>query len=177
MNLIKPEEILTEFFRAYVPEVKRDGLANRQRTDSESFNGDASKKTFIINESNEILAINSITVDGTTKNKYVEYAIDLDNKLITFVTAPGSGTNNVVISYEIGSNWIYSDKPRKKLSVSNYPRISVLTLDQGENPLGVGFGGPYWMDGIYQIDVIAYKEQKCLINGEVKESFFLGLSE
>ncbi len=169
MNLIKPEDILTEFFRAYVPEVERENLTNRQETDSESFDGDTSKKTFIINESSAVLAINSVIVGGITKNKYTEYAIDLDNKLITFVTAPGSGSDNVVISYEKGSNWVFPDKPRDDISKSKYPRMSVLTLVQGEVPLGVGTGSPYWMDGTYQIDVVAYKGQKCIINGEIKE--------
>ncbi|KKK71871.1 hypothetical protein LCGC14_2909570, partial [marine sediment metagenome] len=166
-NLTEAEDILAEFFRAEVSEVTRENLVNRQTTDSQSFNGDGSTKVFTL--TNNPVAINSVTVGGTVQNKYIAYAIDLDNKLITFETAPGAGSSNVVVSYEKGSNWIFPDKPRGDLDESKYPRISVIPLTQSELPLGIGVGGPYWMDGVYQIDTVAYKGQKCIINTETKE--------
>ena len=166
-NITEAEDILAEFFRGEVPEVTREGLANRQTTDSQSFSGDGSTKVFTL--TNTPIAINSVTVGSTVQNKHLAYAIDLDNKLITFGTAPTSGTNNVVVSYERGSLWINPDKPRDDLSESKYPRMGVMTITQSENPMGVGVGGPYWMDGVYQIDVVTYKGQKCIINGETKE--------
>ncbi len=166
-NILEAEDILAEFFRAEVPEVPRDGLNNRQKTNSESFDGDGSLKIFVL--TNSLVAINSVTVGGTTQTKHISYVIDLDNKLITFGTAPGSGTDNVVVSYEKGSTWVFPDKPRDDLSEAKYPRMGVFTVTQSENPMGLGTGGPYWMDGVYQIDVVAFKGQKCFINGEVKE--------
>jgi len=166
-NLSEAEDILSEFLRAEVPEVKREGLNNRQTTDSQSFSGDGSTKVFTLTSS--LIAINSVTVGGTIQNKYISYAIDLDNNRITFATAPGAGTNNVVVSYETGSRWINPDDARDDLSERSYPRMEAIPITQSENPMGVGVGGPYWMDGVYQIDVVAYKGQLCIINGETKE--------
>ena len=165
--LAEAEDILAEFFRAEVPEVTRVGLSNRQITDSQSFSGDGSTKAFTLTDTP--VAINSVTVGGTIQNKHITYVIDLDNKLITFSSAPGAGTNNVVVSYEKGSTWVFPDKPRDDLSITKYPRMGVIAITQSENPMGVGTGPPLWMDGVYQIDVVAAKGQKCLINSEVKE--------
>jgi len=166
-DITEAEDILAEFFRAEVPEVARSGLSNRQETDSQSFSGDGSAKVFTL--TNAPVSINSVTVGGTTQTKHISYVIDLDNKLITFNSAPASGTDNVVVSYEKGSNWIFPDKPRDDLLEPKYPRMGVFTVVQGEVPMGVGTGGPYWMDGVFQIDVVAFKGQKCFINGEEKE--------
>ena len=169
MNILEAEDILTEFIRAEVSEVTRVGLNNRQTTDSESFNGDDSTTEFTLTESSAVVAINSVVVDSVTQNKHTSYLIDLDNKKITFASAPGAGSSNVVVSYEKGSTWVYPDKVRDDLSVSSYPRVGIMTITQSEVPQGIDAAQPFWMDGVYQIDVVAYKGQKCTISTETKE--------
>ena len=166
-NLTEPDEILQNFLRSTVAEVTRVGLSNRQTTDSESFNGTGAQTVFTITKT-PLLAINSVTVDAVEMTAYLDYQIDIDNSKITFTTAPGSGTDNVVISLEKGSNWIFTDLPRDDLKKENYPRIGIQALDEDGNLQGLGEHDT-WDTVIFQIDIVAYKDQKCTIATEAKQ--------
>ena len=73
---------------------------------TESFNGDAAETDFTLG--NLPSSIIKITVDGVEQIGGIEdqddgtadYFVDFVNSTITFVSAPGSGTNNVVIQYK-----------------------------------------------------------------------------
>lgn len=166
--LVEPEDLISEFLRAQVTEPTRIGLANRQTNRTETFSGDASETEFTIN-SKPLQCINTVKISSIEQSKHIAYTIDLRNSKVVFASAPASGTNNISIDYDFGDTWIYADKPRTDITEDSYPRIGVTTLTQPENPMGIGVGGPYWLEGIYQIDVVAYKGMKCKISNEVYE--------
>jgi len=72
----------------------------------ETFNGDGSTKEFALSKTPEIV---EVEVNGTrqvmgvadgTSGSY-DFVVDKENKKIIFETAPGSGTDNVVVNYAI----------------------------------------------------------------------------
>jgi hypothetical protein len=164
-NLSEPDEIVMNFLRSYVEEVTRVGLSNRQTTDSQNFNGDGGTKVFTLTL--QPVAINSVTVGGSVMVPYLDYDIDLDSKKITFVSAPATGTNNVVVSFEKGSNWIYTDSPRDDLSKTSYPRMVVSIINESSSVIGYPEDDMLGTVTI-QIDVLAYKDQFCTIGGVAK---------
>lgn len=46
-----------------------------------------------------INAVNTVTVNGITKAETVDYTVNLTNGTVTFVSAPATGVNNVVITW------------------------------------------------------------------------------
>lgn len=116
---IDPREIVMEFLRARLTDPQ-----GRHSADSDTFNGTGSQTTFTLTAtSGSVQAISSVTVGGSGQNKWEDYTIDLQNQQITFLTAPPSGTDNVVVNTIIGAtSWIYKDKPRDDLSVTSFPR-------------------------------------------------------
>ncbi len=117
--LQEPVKIFENFLRGKLPELTRVGLSNRQTTDSESFNGDDSETDFTLTI--QPIAINTVTVDGSEVFPYWHFNIDLDNKIIKFKTAPGIGVDNVVVSFEKGSNWVF-DSRGGEVGGMPYPR-------------------------------------------------------
>ncbi|MHA1168699.1 MAG: hypothetical protein ACTSRU_12805 [Candidatus Hodarchaeales archaeon] len=164
MNIIEPDEMFAEFLRVNVTEIVRTGVSNRQDDDSQSFNGTGAETEFVLD--NVPWAVQSVTVGGVEKKKYTDYNIDLRNKKITFVTAPVSGTNNVVVSYYKTDSWIFPGKPRKVLKKSGYPRINVINLTMGGKIDGIG-STDFWNDVRLQVDILAFHKQSCTIETEV----------
>lgn len=62
---------------------------------SESFDGDGATTEFTL--SRAAYKIDSVTVDGTALVEGTDFTVD--GKTLTFTTAPGSGTGNVVVAY------------------------------------------------------------------------------
>ena len=156
----KPDLVLAHFLRNRVTELTRTGFSNRQTADSQSFNGTGSQDTFTL--TNAPMCINSVTVDSVLQSPYLHYNIDLRSKQVVFTSGnlPGAGTNNVVLSYDKGSNWVYDDKPRDSLSRTSYPRIAVQQISESSTPRGASEDDTY--DGVtFQIDVLAYKDLMC----------------
>lgn len=167
--ITEPIEILTHFLRVSVDEITRVGVSNRHTNTTQSFNGNGATDIFTIT-TNYPTCINSVTVGGTLQTPYLHYDIDLDNKKIRFKPGyiPTVGTNNIVIDYDYGTNWIYPDKPRIELAKTSYPRIAVISL--GENSSDAGMGETNTDEILtFQIDILAYKDQKCTIDNETKE--------
>jgi len=134
MVIYDPTEILVEFLRTRITDPRGRHTAN-----SDTFSGDGSTKTFTLTPTSgkRVQYISSVTVDGSTKDKWQDYYIDLQNQQIIFKSAPQSGTNNIIINYYEGSSsWIYPDMPRIDLSSSSYPRISVLIVSSPGERLG-----------------------------------------
>ena len=164
--LQKPIKIFENFLRSKLSELTRVGLSNRQTTDSESFNGDDSTTEFTLTL--QPIAINSITIGGTEVYPFTQFNIDLDNKKIKFRTAPATGTNNIVINFEKGSNWIYAGKPSVGLSKTEFPRITIQQFKTGSTFVGTGSTNTY---DVYtmQFDVLTYRKQLITIGTETKE--------
>jgi len=92
-------------------------------TTSQQFSGDDVETEFTLTNSPK--NIRSITVGGTSLYIFKDFTINYDTKVITFNSAPATGVNNIVVSYDYGSSGdkIYSDYPRDDLSIDSYPRV------------------------------------------------------
>ena len=70
---------------------------NKRYSTTQSMNGDNSETEFVLTFN----AVSSnVKVGGTEQTPEEDYEIDSLGRLITFTTAPPSGTNNIVVEYE-----------------------------------------------------------------------------
>ncbi len=162
MKIREPAEVIVEFLHTQIPEPIRsyqdNNYAQRLTSISETLTGDGSTKIFTVTNT-PLVSITSITVGGTSQNKYDNYDIDLKRNQIIFGTAPGNSVS-IVITYKYGSAWIFPDKPRADLSTNSttcsYPRISCVQIN---NPSEVrGNSTQFWHEGIaVQVDMISRK--------------------
>ena len=106
-------------------------------TVTEEFNGTGSKTDFVLAQSN-LKNVRSVTVGGVAKTFGTDYTVDYTTYTVTFTTAPASGTNNVDIEYDYGTDKIFPDFPKTTLSISNFPRISVDLISVDSVPGGFG---------------------------------------
>lgn len=133
------------FKRAILNQLRKripDPVTSRDNANSQSFSGNGSTTTFTLTfASSPCLWIESVTVDGSTKRPHTDYDIHFGDSStkpsVIFHTAPASGTNNVVIAFYEGENWIYPDQPQAD---AKYPRISLQFLG-GESEEISGAGG------------------------------------
>lgn len=123
-----------------------DVLTTTQRgvtTSSVSFSGNGATTAFDINAST-VKNIRSITVDGTPKTFVTDYSVDTNavsntKCRITFTAAPASGTNNIVVSYDAGSeDKIYSDFPKTVLRIEDFPRIGFDITEETTEEVALG---------------------------------------
>jgi len=80
--------------------------------------------------------IRSVVYDGTTLAYGSEYAINLDTYKVTISTVVPAKT--VVISYDYGTDKIFSDYPRYDLTPASYPRIGFGVYGFGSETAGFG---------------------------------------
>jgi hypothetical protein len=161
----EPVDILVQFLRVNVTELTRNGLSNRQTAGTQSFNGDGATDIFTL--TTQPVCIKTVTVGGVLQTCYLHYEIDIDNKKIKFNAGyiPAVGTNNIVVTFDSGSTWVYPDKPREDLKKSNYPRLGVTHLVENSYDMGMGETETY--DSLtFQIDVVAFKDQLCTVGSE-----------
>ena len=132
MVFISPKQVLSEFLRHRLT----DPRSRAETSQTEEFNGGST--TFSLTPSSGSLsAITGITVDGSAVSKWVDYYIDFQNQKIIFYSNTASGTNNVDITYKRGtSDWIFPDKAKTTLSVTSFPRISIMSLGGPGTRLG-----------------------------------------
>ena len=84
-------------------------------TSTELHSGDNSTVTF--NFTNQgVKNVRSVTVGGVGQTNYVDYDIDYFTGTITFTTAPISGTDNISISLDYGSDKIFRKQERIRYS-------------------------------------------------------------
>lgn len=150
MATISPKDIIVDFLRANLI----DPRARAETTNTEEFNG-GSTEFSLTAPSGKVSAITSVTVDGTAQIKWSDYRIDTQNQKIIFFSNTASGTNNVDITYKYGtSDWIFPDKPFKKLAPTSFPRINVLVVDGTGERMGQ-FNSDVQSTILYQIDIWA----------------------
>ncbi len=64
------------------------------------FDGDGNTKFFRTREAPILESSFTVTVDSITKTETTDYTFDRDTGVITFVSAPASGSDNIAISYK-----------------------------------------------------------------------------
>jgi hypothetical protein len=170
LNITEPEEMLTEFLRAELTEPTRVGISARHTntTETQTANGTASQFTVT---NTKLLCINNFTANSVVMKKYQDYDVDLRNNRITFAIPPSAGSSNIIIDYDYntaGTSWIYPDMPRVDLGRTSYPRIGVLLISEGGDPMGL-FDNSYWNTIRFQIDVITMKELTLTSDSETIE--------
>jgi len=73
-------------------------LGENKRYDTEQlFNGDGNEKEFVLTFNATSV---KVSIGGTEKEPEEDYELDSLGRLITFTTAPTSGTNNIKVEYE-----------------------------------------------------------------------------
>jgi hypothetical protein len=167
INMVKlnePVDILVEFLRAEYKEPARSSYSKRHTNTTETFSGDDLETEFVVS-SPKLLCVNSVSVGGTDKAKYVEYDIDLRNNKIVFKTAPITGSNNISVDYDynnIGQSWIYPRDPEReqKLTKADYPRVAVSNINSSGDIIGIG--DDTTLDSFsFQIDIVTKKGVVC----------------
>jgi len=136
---IEPEEVLMEFLRAKLTDPR-----GRHSTNSESFTATEGQTEFNLTPTSgkKVQAIISVKQNSSLLSKWQDYYIDLQNQKIILKEGASSG-DEILVNYKEGTtSWIYTDKPREDLSLSSYPRISILVVS-----------GPGERLGNYQADV------------------------
>jgi len=115
---------------AFINEIRRlmTDPAGRGTDASDTFSGDAVETAFELSN-NSLMHVDSVVVDGNTMTLVTEYTIDFGSSgsagTIIFVTAPSNNTDNIVVSYRHGTNWVYDDQPH---ATAEMPRISILNV-------------------------------------------------
>jgi len=164
-NLVEPEEVFNHFLRSRVSEITRTGVTNRLTSNNETFDGTGAQTVYTL--SSAVDSIVTVLVDSVEVYPYKDFEIDLDNKKITFNTAPASGTDNVDITYNNGIAWVYPDSPRDDLSTNSYPRIGTIPISESSIQESIAENDTF--DSItFQVDILAYKDQFCTIATEQK---------
>jgi len=156
--ITEPEDILTHFLRTIIPDMTRSGLSERLSNSTIILSGDGVTKSFSL--PSNLSCIKSVSVGGTEVTPFLDYNIDLRNSLILFSIAPPSGTDNISIDIQTGTNWIYADKPRDSLKRNSFPRLAVLNISENSVPQGMSEDDTY-ETMVFQIDVLSYKNMMC----------------
>jgi len=164
MATISPKDIIVDFLRANLV----DPRTRAEASNTEEFNGGGT--TFSLTPpTGSLSAVTAVTVDGAAQVKWLDFRIDFQNEDIIFFSNTASGTNNVDITYKHGTtNWIFPDKPLPTLSLTSFPRISVLAVDGTGDRLGQ-FNSDVQSTVLYQIDVWAAEDFITTIDSVIYE--------
>lgn len=150
MPTISPKDIIVDFLRSNLVDPRSRAEASKL----EEFNGGGTDFT-LTPPTGSLSAVTLVTVDAVTQVKWQDYRIDFQNQKVIFFSTTPAGVNNVDITYKHGtSNWIFPDKPLISLSLSSFPRISVLSVDGTGERLGQ-FNSDVQSTILYQIDLWA----------------------
>lgn len=130
--------------------------SSRTTAQTDEFNGDASTVAFTLTKPGA-KNVTTVTIGAVTQTFGTDYTVAYDptSTVVTFTTAPGSGTNNVDITYDYDQTWIYPDMPRKDLRLSSFPRMSVIVVSGVTDPAGINLDG-YFTSLI--LSITAYAE-------------------
>jgi len=118
--------------------------SSRGSTQTDEFNGNGSTKVFTLTKT-PVQNVTTVTVDGGSQTYGTHYSVSINLTTrvgtITFVTAPGSGTNNVDVTYHYGQTWIFPDTPRADLRLSSFPRMALTVVTGTTDLIGLNADG------------------------------------
>jgi hypothetical protein len=104
--------------------------------------GSLSSETEILIDASNVRNIRSITVGGTAKNYGEDYTVnqEYDDAGTTKcqITFGSAQTGDYEVSYDYGSDKIFTDFPRVDLSINSYPRMNIEITNYKTQPLGLG---------------------------------------
>lgn len=149
MVFYSPKWIIVEFLRNRLT----DPRERAESTHSENFTATTSQTEFSLTApTGTVSCITSITVDAVAQTKWEKYYIDFRNEKVIFFTGLTEG-QVVVINYKYGSsNWIFWDKPKKKLGATKFPRLDIQIITGSGDRLG-NYEAVVKSDIHFQIDV------------------------
>jgi len=104
-------------------------------TDEEFF-ADAGQTTYTP-DNLQIKNVRELTVNGTNLQYLKDFTINWQTSVITFLTAL-TLNDDVLITYDYGTDKIFPDYPRTDLTLSSFPRIAVELTSGSTEPLGLG---------------------------------------
>lgn len=123
-------------------------------TVTEEFNGTGAAVDFQVAQA-KMRNVRTVTVGGVAQSYGSDYTVDYDTYTVTFAVAPGSGTNNVDITYDYGTEKIWTDLPRDDITVGSYPRIAVTMTSVATKEIAIG-GADTENDLIISVTIYAF---------------------
>lgn len=153
MAYINPKFVIIDFLRNRLTDPRSTRIYTAT---SDSFTATASQTIFTMTPSSgkTVSHITSVTIDGISTNakKWRDYYIDFRAQTITFFTAM-TGGEAVIINYkESSTDWIFWDKPVKKITELSFPRLNVQVVSGSGSRLGE-FEAPVESVIQFQIDI------------------------
>jgi len=167
---IDPEDIVSDFLRVHLV----DPQARAEASDSETFAATAGQTEFSLTPpAGSVSCITSITVEGATVKKWLDYFWDYQNSKITFYTGL-TLADEVIVTYKYGTtNWIFSDRPDEQLKVAGFPRVSIFNVSGSARRLGQ-YDAPMESSIMLQIDTWAKNGQLFTINSKKYSNEYYG---
>lgn len=161
---IPSEAIIADFIRENVtdPNSDREYLSTFESHTAGSNQSEYS----LTSPSGSVSHITSVKVDEVEVNKWKDYYWDYKAQKVIFKTSEIPAESSVVEIYYNYSdkNWVYADKPAKKLSVDAFPRVSIKKISHTGERLG-NYKTPVESSIRFQVDVWTKESQVYPISG------------
>jgi len=155
MAYLSPKAIIVDFLRKNVTDPRA-----RITSKSNTITATAGQTSFSITPTAtySLSHITSVTVAGTASTKWEDYYIDFKNEKIIFFTGLTVGQAVVITFGEGTTNWIYPDKPNKKLNALAFPRINIMIIGAPGARLG-NYEAPVEAVPRVQVDIWTKEKQ------------------
>lgn len=128
------------------------------QTDEETLDNDT---TYTINRTN-VKNIRSITIGTTSLSYGDDYTINLDKvsgtTIVCEIKFNTAQSGEMTLIYDYGSDKIFTDMPRKDLTISSYPRISIEEISKNTDALSVG-GKDFISNRLFTIVVFSENQE------------------
>lgn len=133
MVFIDPVAIVVDFLRNRLT----DPRDRAEDSTTDSFVATSGQTSFTLSPpSGRMSCIQDVQVDSVSVTKWEDYYIDFKNDKVIFFSGQTLSAD-VDIQYKYGeTNWIFPDKPNKKLSETAFPRMNLLIVTASGNRLG-----------------------------------------
>jgi len=141
--------------KALINEVRRlmTDPAERGTEQVDTLTGNGTNKVFTLTKAS-LMFVTSVVVTGTAKKLITEYEIDFGTSTtygkIILETAAPDAANNVVITYDYGTNWVYDDQP---LVSASMPRVSILNIGGADETSAGMSDGIIFMHPTFRVGV------------------------
>ena len=152
VTLLRNSDIMTTNERNVLTEVEEETVSNITK--------------YIINKTN-VKNIRKIEIETVVLEQGKDYTVNLDQAqaetIVCEITFKTQQSGKLEITYDYGPDRIFSDMPRKDLTMGSYPRISVEEISKVTDALSIG-GKDFISNRLYSITVFAenqdYVEEK-----------------